>query len=203
MITVSREIFSRGSNKKCFPYLIREYLFGLGRRLVRREAKLNFPGLQTPPCATAPLMQRVADALGRELRWNSPDHGAFRLSAADDEARADVHVDNPRIDNVFGGVLYLSLPEHSRGGPSSNCPCASTASSSFAAISITRRPSCSERLSMMAGWCSSSISRRSRTESHGLFDARLVQKDGAEWTAAIIRPAASAQWPVQRAVRKE
>jgi len=82
----------------------------------RREAKLNFPGLQTPPCATGPLMQRVADALGRELKWNSPDHGAFRLSTAGDEARADVHVDNPSIDNLFGGVLYLSLPEHSRGG---------------------------------------------------------------------------------------
>ena len=82
----------------------------------RREAKLNFPGLQTPPCATEQFMQRVADAMGRELRWNSPDHGAFRLSAAGDEARADVHVDNPSIDNVFGGVLYLSLPEHSRGG---------------------------------------------------------------------------------------
>jgi len=82
----------------------------------RREAKLNFPGLQTPPCATGQLMQRVADALGRELKWNSPDHGAFRLSTAGDEARADVHVDNPSIDNLFGGVLYLSLPEHSRGG---------------------------------------------------------------------------------------
>jgi len=116
----------------------RNHAVELCRSQGRREAKLNFPGLQTPPCATEPLMQRVADALGSELRWNSPDHGAFRLSAADDEARADVHVDNPRIDNVFGGVLYLSLPEHSRGGPSSNCPCASTASSSFAAISITR-----------------------------------------------------------------
>ena len=82
----------------------------------RREAKLNFPGLQTPPCATEQFMQRVADALGRELRWNSPDHGAFRLSAASDEARADVHVDNPSIGNIFGGVLYLSPPEHSRGG---------------------------------------------------------------------------------------
>lgn len=88
----------------------------LCRRQGLRETKLNFPGLQTPPRATEGFMQRVADAMGRELRWNSPDHGAFRLSLAADEARADVHVDNPSIDTVFGGVLYLSLPEHSRGG---------------------------------------------------------------------------------------
>ena len=94
----------------------RDQAVALCRSQGRREAKLNFPGLQTPPCATEQLMQRVADAFGRELRWNSPDHGAFRLSVAGDEARADVHVDNPSIDNVFGGVLYLSLPEHGRGG---------------------------------------------------------------------------------------
>jgi len=94
----------------------RNHALELCRSQGRREAKLNFPGLQTPPHATEQFMQRVADALGRELRWNSPDHGAFRLSAAADEARADVHVDNPSIGNVFGGVLYLSLPEHSRGG---------------------------------------------------------------------------------------
>jgi len=94
----------------------RNHAVELCRSQGRREAKLNFPGLQTAPCATEQFMQRVADALGRELRWNSPDHGAFRLSTAGDEARADVHVDNPSIGNVFGGVLYLSLPEHSRGG---------------------------------------------------------------------------------------
>jgi Flp pilus assembly protein TadD len=94
----------------------RNHAIELCRSQGRREAKLNFPGLQTPPCATEQFMQRVADALGRELRWSSPDHGAFRLSAAADEARADVHVDNPSIGNIFGGVLYLSPPEHSRGG---------------------------------------------------------------------------------------
>jgi hypothetical protein len=77
-----------------------------------------FPGVQSSPQPCEAIMQRIADALGRDLRWDSPDHGALRLSLAGDEARADVHVDSPTLDNIFGGVLYLTRPEHCRGGTS-------------------------------------------------------------------------------------
>jgi tetratricopeptide (TPR) repeat protein len=93
---------------------------GEALRLCKREAEylaqVNFPGVQTPPQQCAATMQRIADALGRPLKWDSPDHGALRVSLANDDARADVHVDNPTLPNIFGGVLYLSLPEHARGG---------------------------------------------------------------------------------------
>jgi tetratricopeptide (TPR) repeat protein len=80
------------------------------------QSTANFPGLQTPALPCQPMMQRIADTLGRPVKWNSPDNGALRLSLAGDWARADVHVDNPRLPNILGGVLCLALPQHCRGG---------------------------------------------------------------------------------------
>ena len=77
-----------------------------------------FPGVQTAAQPCGDTMQRIADALGRTLKWDSPDHGALRVSLATDEARADVHVDSPTLPHIFGGVLYLSLPEDCQGGTS-------------------------------------------------------------------------------------
>jgi len=82
----------------------------------RRSAQGNYPGVQTPPRPVEATMQRIAAMLGRAIKWDSPDNGALRVSLADDEARADVHVDNPTLPNIFGGVLYLSRPEDCRGG---------------------------------------------------------------------------------------
>jgi Flp pilus assembly protein TadD len=83
-----------------------------------RHPAANFPGVQTAAWPCDATMQRIADALGRRLKWDSLDHGAVRLSMAGDEARADVHVDNATLPNIFGGVLYLSLPQDCRGGTS-------------------------------------------------------------------------------------
>lgn len=76
----------------------------------------NFPGRQSLAQDCSATMQRIADALGRPVRWDSPDHGAFRISLAADDAQADVHVDNPTRPDIFGGVLCLTLPEHGLGG---------------------------------------------------------------------------------------
>ena len=76
----------------------------------------NFPGVQTPAQPSQPTMERIASALGRAVKWDSLDNGSLRVSIAADEARADVHVDNPTLTDIFGGVLYLSLPEHCQGG---------------------------------------------------------------------------------------
>ena len=100
------------------PMAYRAQALALCAQQGRRSERLSFPGVQTPPQPCEPLMRRVADALGRALKWDSTDHGALRISLAGDSARADVHVDSPTVDNIFGGVLTLSLPQHCRGGTS-------------------------------------------------------------------------------------
>jgi tetratricopeptide (TPR) repeat protein len=82
-------------------------------------AQVNFPGSQTAGgFASQDLCQRVADALGRDLKWGWPDHGAFRVSPASATARSDVHADHDDDRPAYAGVLYLSLPQHCRGGTS-------------------------------------------------------------------------------------
>lgn len=77
---------------------------------------VNFPGIQTAAQDCSAIMQRIADALGRDLKWDSPDHGAFRISGAADTARCDIHIDNESRNDIFAAILYLSLPEHCSGG---------------------------------------------------------------------------------------
>jgi hypothetical protein len=64
------------------------------------------------------MMTVIASALGRRVKWISPDNGVFRLSYADSRARTDIHVDNEDGDNWdrFAAVLYLNLPGQEQGG---------------------------------------------------------------------------------------
>jgi tetratricopeptide (TPR) repeat protein len=80
------------------------------------QAGINYPGQQTAAQPCDAIMQRIAGALGRGIKWDSPDNGAFRYSPADAAARNDIHVDSPDRNEIFAAVLYLSLPEHCRGG---------------------------------------------------------------------------------------
>jgi Flp pilus assembly protein TadD len=98
------------------PVAFRAEALRLCATLAQRSQNGNFPGVQTPPQPVDATMQRIADLLGRAVKWDSPDNGALRVSLAADEARADVHVDNPTLPHIFGGVLYLSRPEDCRGG---------------------------------------------------------------------------------------
>jgi tetratricopeptide (TPR) repeat protein len=77
---------------------------------------VNFPGAQTAAQASGAIMQRIADALGRDLKWDTPDQGAFRFSGAADTARCDIHVDSESRRDIYAAILYLSLPEHCAGG---------------------------------------------------------------------------------------
>lgn len=79
----------------------------------------NFPGRQTRGGHDAPAhTQRLADLLGRDLKWTWPGHGAFRLSPAGSLARSDVHADHGDARIAYAGVLYLSLDAHCQGGTS-------------------------------------------------------------------------------------
>jgi hypothetical protein len=80
------------------------------------RAGVNYPGTQTDAQACDAIMERIADASGHDIKWDSPDNGAFRLSPAAASARCDIHVDGGGRANVYAAVLYLSLPEHCRGG---------------------------------------------------------------------------------------
>ncbi|WP_310386397.1 DUF6445 family protein [Roseateles sp.] len=79
----------------------------------------NFPGIQTAGGFTdQATQQRIANAMGRSIKWSWPSHGAFRLSPANSKARCDIHADQDQSRPAYAGVLYLSLPEHCQGGTS-------------------------------------------------------------------------------------
>ncbi|HUL66561.1 MAG TPA: DUF6445 family protein [Burkholderiaceae bacterium] len=80
------------------------------------QAEKNYPGAQTAAQPCDAIMQRIANALGCDIKWDSPDNGAFRISPAAASARCDIHVDGGGRGNVYAAVLYLSLPGHCRGG---------------------------------------------------------------------------------------
>ena len=84
----------------------------------QRYAGQNYPGSQTDGQPCQAIMERIATALGREIRFISPDNGSYRLSYADAMARTDIHVDNETGSNFnfYAGVLYLNPPEQCQGG---------------------------------------------------------------------------------------
>jgi Flp pilus assembly protein TadD len=95
--------------------------FALARRYAdpHGASDVNFPGLQTPTAhATPQQMQRIADAIGRGIKWRLPTHGVFRLSFHASQARSDIHVDEEVCRPMYAGVLYLSRPQDCRGGTS-------------------------------------------------------------------------------------
>jgi tetratricopeptide (TPR) repeat protein len=84
----------------------------------QRYAGQNYPGVQTLGQECQPIMERIAAALGRNIKFISPDNGSYRISYADDVARTDIHVDNESGDQFafYAGVLYLNAPEQCQGG---------------------------------------------------------------------------------------
>lgn len=84
----------------------------------QRYAGQNYPGRQTDGSDCQAIMQRIANTLGRTIKFMSPDNGSCRISYADATARTDIHVDNESGDqfNFYAGVLYLNPPEQCQGG---------------------------------------------------------------------------------------
>lgn len=84
----------------------------------QRYAGQNYPGSQTAGQPSQVIMERIATALGRPIRFISPDNGSYRLSYAHAMARTDIHVDNETGNNFnfYAGVLYLNPPAQCQGG---------------------------------------------------------------------------------------
>jgi len=100
------------------PLAYRAHALALAYANAEELGTVNFPGVQTAAQDCSAIMQRIADALGCDLKWDSPDNGAFRVSSAADTARCDIHVDSEVRNDIYAAVLYLSLPEHCSGGTS-------------------------------------------------------------------------------------
>ena len=75
----------------------------------------NYPGRMSARPMLWPNIDRMFSAFVSEPVVGNTDklHGYFRITYADDTSGSDIHIDT---DNVWAGVLYLTLPEHCRGG---------------------------------------------------------------------------------------
>lgn len=76
--------------------------------------KGNYPGLlSTRPLAIEGLEETVSGLVGARLKpAPGTSHGHCRLTLAGDRGVSGVHID----PCAYSGILYLSLPEHCRGG---------------------------------------------------------------------------------------
>jgi len=82
------------------------------------EAPLTFPGRNSSRTFLPTGLDQVMSTLAAEALIGCPrpevSHGKFRITQQDDPSRYLVHVDPSFLSWV--GVIYLSLPEHCRGG---------------------------------------------------------------------------------------
>ena len=74
----------------------------------------NYPGLMSSaPLAIADLDEAAARLIGRKVvAQPGTMHGHVRATLAGDKGLSGVHID----PCFYSGILYLSLPEHCRGG---------------------------------------------------------------------------------------
>ena len=74
----------------------------------------NYPGLlSTGPLPIAGLDEAVSGLIGVKVKPQpGPTHAHCRLTLAGDKGTSGVHID----PCFYSGILYLSLPEHCRGG---------------------------------------------------------------------------------------
>ena len=76
--------------------------------------KTNYPGRNASRRILIDgLDQAVSSLVGEPLKPTpGTSHGKFRLTLGSDTGKASVHID----PSHWSGILYLSLPEHCRGG---------------------------------------------------------------------------------------
>ena len=79
------------------------------------EPDQNYPGrMSNRPMLWPGIDRMFSDFFGEPVVGNGEKlHGYFRATYAGDTSGYDIHIDS---GNVWAGVLYLSLPEHCRGG---------------------------------------------------------------------------------------
>jgi hypothetical protein len=94
------------------PHAARRVALGLDYDPAAKDG--NYPGtLSTRPLAIAGLDAEVTRLIGMPVRAQpGTSHGHCRLTLAGDKGLSGVHIDPCH----FSGILYLSLPEHCRGG---------------------------------------------------------------------------------------
>lgn len=75
----------------------------------------NYPGRMSPkPMLWPNIDQMFSSFVGEPVVGNTDKlHGYFRITYESDKSGSDIHIDT---DNVWAGVLYLTLPEHCKGG---------------------------------------------------------------------------------------
>lgn len=82
------------------------------------DGPLTFPGRNSSTTFLPTGLDQVMSTLAAEVLIGCPrpeiSHGKFRITQQDDPSRYLVHVDPSFLSWV--GVIYLSLPEHCRGG---------------------------------------------------------------------------------------
>ncbi|WP_372706145.1 DUF6445 family protein [Brevundimonas sp.] len=94
------------------PDELRESAPGLGYN--RSSARENYPGITSDrPIAIKALDDFVSRAIGTPVfAARGTLHGHCRITLRVDRGRRGVHVDPA----FYSGILYLSRPEHARGG---------------------------------------------------------------------------------------
>lgn len=94
------------------PYDVRKQALALDYDPTFKKG--NYPGLvSTKPLPVSSLDKTVSRVIGTPVTADTDtSHGYCRLTLAGDKGRSGVHVD----PCFYSGILYLSLPEHCRGG---------------------------------------------------------------------------------------
>lgn len=94
------------------PHAVRAAALGLRYDPALKHG--NYPGLLSDrPLAIAGMDAAVSQRIGARVQpMPGTSHGHCRLTLAGDKGRSGVHID----PCFYSGILYLSLPEHARGG---------------------------------------------------------------------------------------
>lgn len=94
------------------PHAVRNAALGLGYDPATRAG--NYPGTLSTRRLTVKGMDEVVSArIGtRVVPMPGTSHGHCRLTLAGDKGASGVHID----PCFYSGILYLSLPDHARGG---------------------------------------------------------------------------------------
>ncbi len=94
------------------PHEVRQQALGLNYDPAFKNG--NYPGLMsTKPLPTDTLDATVSRIIGKSVKPASGTmHGHCRVTLSGDKGRSGVHID----PCFYSGILYLSLPEHCRGG---------------------------------------------------------------------------------------
>lgn len=103
-------------------FLVVDDFLGQPDRFRKQALSLDYPDLQGPfPGRNSAqrleiprLSEHVSQLVGERLKPIEPrqSHGKCRLTLASDPRRGAVHVDHSQ----WSGILYLTRPEHCRGG---------------------------------------------------------------------------------------